>query len=106
MSEQPQEWTREAAKEIVAMPMINEYSVSDVAEIIQLHGNAALAAEREKHIVSEGLLIEANKELRDQLAAERKKVKALVKSLHRVEVNAMQCDKEDIAATLAKVKAK
>lgn len=36
--------------------------------------NASIAAEREKHIVTEQLLIEANKELQQQLAAEKEKV--------------------------------
>jgi hypothetical protein len=58
-----------------------------------------LAAEREKHIVSEGLLIEANKELRDQLAAEQEQVKnweAVALSNKRVAENCM--------AALAKAK--
>jgi hypothetical protein len=63
-----------------------------------------LAAERENWKVAVGNLATIARENAEQLVAEREKVKALVESLHRVEVNAMQWDKEDIAATLAKVK--
>jgi hypothetical protein len=75
------EWTVEAAKEIVAMPMINEYLVNDVAEIIQRYGNAALAAEREKRARVHDDLEFAQEQLADtekQLADEREKIKPLV----------------------------
>jgi hypothetical protein len=80
MSGQPQEW---ADKAYAAIQDDNDNRPT--LDILREHFNAALAAERENWKVAVGNLATMAKENAEQLAAERKKVNALVEALEKVQ---------------------